>query len=373
MPGNFSPFFELLGRSARAFRFRPLDAIAPHPDDDWTELSAESETATTARAKPLDLLPDPVLHPDDWPPFVPEAPDDPAPQQSAAIPDVVGASDFSDASSDDLDGWFDERSLPATADDTLPDFPIDVPEPTPRQSVPTPSVFDPAKRLALLRASRMVDRLDIAERRRREQARLRLAAIFEQFPAGSSVAAIGRAIDAGASIMDVEAMAQIRTLWSEDPGLWLLRSYSKEQGWTVRGFSRAAAAAMTWRLAARLLRLGSPEMLVDKFCGTWRDEWLALRARSCMASDRLRPAFYSYPAYLEYRASLAGADVSVEAYTEDGDADDGRIVRHGARLSATKAFPLLGDRTQLRALIWTSSALHPSLPPPRNPADQAPS
>lgn len=369
MPGNFTPFFELLGRSARALRFRPLDAVAPHPDDDWTELSAGSEAATTARAKPLDLLPDPVLHPDDWSPFVPEAPDDPAPQQSAAIPDVVGASDFSDTSSDDLERWFDDGSFPATVEDPLPDFPIDVPEPASRQPVQTPPVFDPAKRLALLRASRMIDRLDIAERRRREQARLRLATIFEQFPFGSSVAAIGHAIDAGASITDLEAMAQIKTWWSDDPSLWLVRFHSPVHGWTVRASSRAAKAAMTWRLAYQFLRLGPPDTLVDELSGTWRDEWLGLRAKECLASDRLRSAFYSYNAYLAYRASLADADVSVGACPDDEYGDDGRIVRHGARLSASKAMPLLGDRTQLGALIWTSSALHPCLPPPRNPED----
>lgn len=105
---------------------------------------------------------------------------------------------------------------------------------------------------------------------------------------------------------------------------------------------------------------------MDRLCVTWRDDWLGLRAKEFIESDRLQPAFYNYPAYLTYRCSLADADVWADARPDvDNDGDEGRDARHGAGLLAVKAFPEMRDRTQLGALIWTSAALHPSCPPPR--------
>jgi hypothetical protein len=327
----------------------------------------ELDSSSDRRGLQLDLLPqDAAAHPDDWSPFDADAFEHPEPPKTAVIPETVAAPVSAGLPANDIDAWFDAETLPAPVADPLADFPVDVPEPMLPKAIPVLPAFDPAKRLALLRASRMIDRFDIAERRRREEARLRLAAMFERFPAGASVAAIGRAIDRGASIGDLEGMAEIRTVWFEDPSLWLVRSHSRAHGWTVRDASRAAASAMTWRLADRLLRIGSTDILVDRLCVTWRDDWLGLRPKDFIESGRLHPAFYSYPAYLAYRSSLVDAEVWADARPDlEDEEDDGRIARRGAGLLAAGAFPEMRDRTQLGTLIWTSAALQPSCPPPR--------
>ena len=382
MPGSIGFLTELLSRTTRSHLRRPSVVRPPHPDDDWPieglEIDELAVTPTFHQTQQADM----AAHPDDWFPDFGRAqaqshdvPTDKVPPEFDAQELAAAGSveDFQAEADEQLqidDLWFEDTLLPEAADVPLPEFPIEVPTPEPERPCTAAPVLDPAARRALLRASIMVDGFGIAERRRREHARVRLAGILEWFPASASVMAIRRLIEGGASIDEIEAMAEIKDMWVQDSSLWLRRSHSRAHGWRVYPPRLYPASGMTWRLAERLLRLGPAEVVMDGVQGDFRDSWFALRAKACLPSNALRPAFCSYPAYLLHLTADDPHQKWVDPERMDPVEPEDGVDRLAARLYAGKAVPELGDRTHLSSIIWTSSALQSSPPSPRSAENQ---
>lgn len=387
----------VLGALFRRLRRRPPDkpdpAIRPHeplehPDDAVVDLLASVDSAGIADAPAPALSPRLQNgHPDDW---LPEpAPVEDPPERSLfdeafsssdsqdeikpAVdsphdPDHVSAdlaTDGSDgsASASALDpdllapDLYPAPAAPAPVAPTSFEIPVDVPEPEP-EPWRAPPRLDSAERRAIMRASLLIDRFDVSERRSRDLARSALVSILREFDSGASVRAIGELAEAGATIEEVADAAAIKQLWREDPSLWLTRRYDRlRRRWVTDAGDWRRRDAMTWKLAHRLLRERSVEVLADELEGQLRDRWIRLRPKNYAGSGRWS-AFIYFPLWLRHEASTSIS----EAYDpDDGWPYDALADRREfrRRKRAPDGYPLLND---VSALIWVDRSLHPSDP-----------
>lgn len=176
------------------------DLDAQHPDDAWPVpmLDAGGVPMVPAQLEIAGM----DGHPDDW--FFGAAPV-PQPDMCGATDlgmeraPVIGSipADWTTGETEDVDALFpadvhefhkDDDAGPAI----VPEFPADdEPEPAAQfRSQIDGRIVDPARRLALLRAARIIGHCDISERSRRQRAMWRLASLIEAFPHGSSVRAV---------------------------------------------------------------------------------------------------------------------------------------------------------------------------------------
>lgn len=277
--------------------FHPPHSSAVHLDDDWPSAEAV-DGPDSVRRDCHEVRPEIGIHPDDWSICRLNGLHEmrQAPRGDQNLDTVTPSPAHLDTvTATDLDAlWIEHWTPPETLVNPLPEYPVEVPEPLHARPPSVAPVFDPAERWALSRASLLVDGLDIAERKERGRALMRLAAVIERFPFGASVQAIRRSIELGSTIDEIEAMAEVKEAWSDDSSLWLIRRHDRVLRRTVPIISQAAAQAMTWQLASRLLRLGPPDKVIDEITGEIRDSWLELRPKNFLWRDDLRSSFYSY-------------------------------------------------------------------------------
>lgn len=251
-------------------------------------------------------------HPDDWLPVFGGTTHESEKDRYVASQDAKRLSLLSDADQGPADidllppEVVGEPAGPISGGDTSFDFPIDVPEHAPAaedapsaQKMPLP----PERRLAVMRASGVVQHLWVATERHRWDALARLASVLEEFPHGSTVKALTDLARAGGAIEEIECIAALRVAWRDDPSLWLIRRHSPSLGWQTISGCGPLRSAFTWRLAWRLFQGVAADTGIDALRGELRNRWLHLRPRDCLSSNEMRAAFYSFPALLEMLAN----------------------------------------------------------------------
>lgn len=352
------------------------DRDTPHPDDAWpVPLQGGKDARPSPAAAPV-LIAEMDGHPDDW--FFGA---EPAPQPEARIRadtgtqknPVAGGVDVEGLAADagDVDSLFPApeygfREQTETPSVVIPEFPVDdEPEPVAHAGRHVEDrIEDPARRLALLRAARIIGHFDIPERCRRQRALRRLAAVIEVFPHGASVRAIENLAMAGASTKEVETAAAVKMLWAEEPTLWLARRRDSLRGRMVATCHRSLRHAMTWRLALRMVRRWPDHPAEDLLAGDLLDRWTHLRGTGHLQEEGTLDAFCSYPVFLAQAAreeEFCGDDDPFENHNSGWPRDCGIecVNWHAGR--AGRSDPLRREGWRAPSAL-PGRALHPSAP-----------
>lgn len=295
-----------------------LSGLAPgpleHPDDQWFDLEILQQDGEALRRDDLAASIPHGGHPDDWMPVFGGTTYEPEQDRYVAShEDAKRLSLLSEADQDPADidllppEVVGEPAGPISGGGKSFDFPIDVPEHAPAaEDAPSAQKMplSPERRLAVMRASGVVQHLWVATERHRWDALVRLASVLEEFPHGSTVKALTNLARAGGSIEEIECLAALRVAWRDDPSLWLVRRHSPSLGWQTISGCGPLRSAFTWRLAWRLFQGVAADTGIDALRGELRDRWLHLRPRDCLSSNEMRSAFYSFPALLETLAKV---------------------------------------------------------------------
>lgn len=159
------------------------------------------------------------------------------------------------------------------------------------------------------RASAIVDKLSIYERRAIDEAFHRVVDLLTQFPHPSSARGIDALAEAGASLETIEDAARLKTFWADSPGLWLVRRHSRLHGTIVPGrVVRNGAHLMTWALAARVLAQLDVQAAATAISTDWLRDWLAMAYPLAVGEPRLRAGYFNFPVYIDFRAAWPDGD-----------------------------------------------------------------
>lgn len=126
----------------------------------------------------------------------------------------------------------------------------------------------------------------------------RLRAILRDFPHASSRLAIERLAAAGIDLSTLEDLTDLKRLWRDDPGLWLMR---RPMGLVLQ--SVQLRYALSWQLALRLHRAW-PGDACAALEGDLLGRWLALPWRRVSELDRRSMAYLSFTSWLDAEAAM---------------------------------------------------------------------
>lgn len=275
------------------------------PSPTVTIPSDEVVEATTA----LDVVPSEPVRPQMYAATpLEDIPEDDELEELEDVTDLEPPSDssFFDAliaTEPDADWLVDE--LPDTDDlDSMEvdDFDFDLPIEDYDRPAPSTELVEPDWRIDR-RAAQMIWLLPEVSRAG-EAALSELILLLEEFPHGSSHAAIQRLAENGASLEDLTRIAALKRFWSDDSGLWLQRRFdSMTRIWRVQQ-NVGLRHAMTWRLGLQLVEERDSVEIQDLLSGEWLDEWLALAGDLALLETSERGAFYSFPQFIAQRTEI---------------------------------------------------------------------
>jgi hypothetical protein len=256
-----------------------------HPRDTWTRAD---EAAAYAPAAPAEVVEDDDLWEDaiaadadeeraDFIAPVDDVDDDIWPDSGAGLGDEDDCDSFEDMV-DDAAFAFDPVFAPAAP-----------PAPSVKDAVDDWRIDRRALDLAVL--------LPFPTSSAAEAALPRIHLLLETFPHAASHGAMRRLAEDGATLRQIERIAEVKADWRDSPDLWLHRRWRPGGIWIAEA-TDALRDALTWRVAARLLEDRAPTQVLDLMHGDWLERWLADGLHGVPDRTDRDQAFFSFTAWL---------------------------------------------------------------------------
>ncbi|MDX6749404.1 hypothetical protein SH611_06260 [Geminicoccaceae bacterium 1502E] len=161
--------------------------------------------------------------------------------------------------------------------------------------------FSPAGRLEQY-AAELVNKVDIINSSSRAVLHRRFRSILDDFPFHSSFQALSRLLASGASPDELEDACALKCMWRDSPWLWLERRFDRMCNVWQIDRNLVHRNSFTWQLASQLVRRSGRSEAERNLAEDWLTEWQAFDRRYPNASRRVDASFFSYSAYLQYRA-----------------------------------------------------------------------
>jgi hypothetical protein len=130
-----------------------------------------------------------------------------------------------------------------------------------------------------------------------EAALPRIHLLLETFPHAASHGAMLRLAGDGATLRQIEHVAEVKADWRDSPHLWLHRRRRSGGIWLAEA-TDALRDALTWRVAAQLLEDRAPAQVLDLMHGDWLERWLADGRYGAPERADRDQAFFSFAAWL---------------------------------------------------------------------------